>query len=145
MKFISMILLAVFLGKGCDSQQEKDLASAVVEYTANTRGFFYKITIQDKQVLVSRDRNGFQKPESKAIPEAEWKALVAEFSKVDLDKLSTLKAPTEKRFYDGAAIANLKVTYKEKTYETTDFDDGFPPAEIATLVNKITAYKPSRE
>lgn len=144
MKLFSMILLTLLLGKGCDSQQEKDLAAAVVEYSANTRGFYYKITIQDKQVLVSRDRNGLQKPEAKAIPEAEWKALVAEFSKVDLDKLPTLKAPTEKRFYDGAAIANLKVTYKEKEYATTDFDDGFPPAEIATLVNKITAYKPSR-
>jgi hypothetical protein len=37
---------------------------------------------------------------------------------VELDSLSKLKAPTEKRFYDGAAIANLKITFKDKTYET---------------------------
>lgn len=145
MKLIPMILLTLLLGKGCGAQQEKDLASAVVEYTSNTRGFYYKITIQDKQVLVSRDRNGLQKPESKAIPNAEWKALVAEFSKVDLEKLPDFKAPTQQRFYDGAPIANMKVTYKEKDYQTADFDDGFPPAEIAALVTKITAYKPSRQ
>jgi hypothetical protein len=44
--------------------------------------------------------------------------------------------PSEKRFHDGAAIANLKVTYKGKTYETTDFH-GFPPKEIQQFVAKI--------
>lgn len=145
MKILTMILLTLLVGKGCESQQEKDLASAVVEYSANTRGFFFKLTIQNKQVLISRDRKGLQKPEAKTITDAEWKALVAAFSKIDLEKLHEFKAPTEMRFYDGAAMANLKVTYQDKEYSSTTFDHGHPPAEIADLVKLITAYEPSRE
>jgi len=54
-----------------------------------------------------------------------------------LDSLSTFKDPTQKRFYDGAPIANMKVTYKDKEYQALDFDHGFPPIEIEKLVNKI--------
>lgn len=144
MKILSLIFLTLFLGKGCDSAEQQDLAGAVVEYTANTRGFYYKITIQDKVVQITQDRRGQNKPARKVLTDAEWNDLVAEFKAINLEALPTLKAPTEKRFYDGAAIANLKVTYKEKEYVTTDFDDGFPPAEIEKLVNKITQYKPTR-
>jgi hypothetical protein len=63
--------------------------------------------------------------------------LVSDFETIALDSLATYKDPTQKRFYDGAAIANLKVTYKEKEYQTLDFDHGFPPVEIEKLVNKI--------
>jgi hypothetical protein len=57
-----------------------------------------------------------------------------------LDSLPKLKAPTEKRFYDGAAIANFKITFKDSTYETTSFDHGFPPKEIKKFVNKINSF-----
>ena len=56
---------------------------------------------------------------------------------VKLDSLATFKDPTQKRFYDGAAIANLKVTYKEKEYQSLDFDHGAPPVEIEKIVTKI--------
>ncbi|RZJ67981.1 MAG: hypothetical protein EOO50_03915 [Flavobacterium sp.] len=145
MKFLSLIFLTVLLGKGCDSAQEQDLANAVVEYSANTRGFFYKITIQNKKVEITRDRRGQNKPATLTMSDADWNELVAEFKTVNLDGLSTLKAPTELRFHDGAAMANLKVTYKEKEYTSSEFDDGHPPAEIEKLVNRITKYKPTRE
>jgi hypothetical protein len=62
-----------------------------------------------------------------------------------LEKLPTLKDSTQKRFYDGAAIANLKVRYQDKNYETTDFDHEFPPAEIEKLVNKIVSLAKEKE
>jgi len=58
-------------------------------------------------------------------------------SKLDLDKIPTLEAPTEKRFYDGAPITNLEVIKANQSYKTTDFDGGFPPAYIEELVSKI--------
>ena len=42
--------------------------------------------------------------------DANWSDLVQLFVKLDLEKLSTYEGPTQKRLYDGAAIANLKVT-----------------------------------
>jgi hypothetical protein len=140
MKILSLLFLTIFLGKGCDSAKAQDIQSAVIEYTANTRGFYQKITVKDQMVTVSKDRDGNDKPVATKISDADWNELVGCFKKVKLDSLAKLKAPTEKRFYDGAPIANLKITYKDKAYESASFDDGFPPKEIKKFVNKITSF-----
>lgn len=139
MKILSLLFLTIFLGNGCDSAKAQDIETAVIEYTANTRGFYQKITVKNQMLTVSKDRDGNDKPVPTKISDADWKELVDCFKKVELDSLSKLKAPTEKRFYDGAAIANLKITFKDKTYETDSFDNGFPPKEIKKLVNAITS------
>ncbi len=135
-----MIFLSVFLGKSCSSQTKNDMKDAVLEYTANTRGFYQKITIQNQMVTVSKDRSGNDTPVATKISDKNWKELVGYFEAVKLDSLATLKAPTEKRFHDGAAIANLKIVYKDKTYETTAFDHGYPPEAIKKLVDKINSF-----
>ncbi|NDP25849.1 MAG: hypothetical protein GZ087_00240 [Flavobacterium sp.] len=140
MKLFTMIFLSIFLGKSCSSQTKNDLKTAVLEYTANTRGFYQKITIQDQMVSVSKDRNSNEKPIATKISDKDWKELVGYFETIELDSLATLKAPTEKRFHDGAAIANLKVVYKDKTYETVAFDHGFAPTEIKKLVDKLNTF-----
>ena len=145
MKLLSLLFLTIFLGKGCDeqaanSQMEKDAQTAILEYTANTRGFYQKITVENQMVSISSDRSGNDKPTAVKISDADWKFIKDEFSKIKLDDVPNLKAPTEKRFYDGAAIAGLKIIFKGKTYQTTDFDHGYPPAEIAVLVNKVVSF-----
>jgi hypothetical protein len=139
MKTVTMILLTLFIGKGCSQDAKNDIKTAVVVYTANTRGFYQKIVIQDQKIAVSKDRNQEKMPAGVKISDADWKFLVGEFQKINLDGIADLKAPTEKRFYDGAAIGNLKITYKEKEYTSAAFDNGFPPVEIEKFVNKITA------
>ncbi|MFV7236430.1 MULTISPECIES: hypothetical protein [Flavobacterium] len=140
MKILSLLFLTIFLGKGCDSAKAQEISNAVIEYEANTRGFYQKITVKNQMVTVSKDRSGNDKPVPTKIADADWKELVECFKTVELDSLARLKAPTEKRFYDGAAIANLKITYKDKAYETTSFDHGFPPKQIKKFVNKITSF-----
>lgn len=142
MKLLSLLFLTLFLGKGCEEQQQQDLASAVVVYTANTRGFYQQITIKDKTASIVKQRGDKAIPLTVKISDSDWNQLISDFGNVDLDALPNLKAPTEKRFYDGAAIANLMVTYKDKTYESSSFDHGFPPAEIEKLVNKIVSFAP---
>lgn len=139
MKILSLLFLTIFLGNGCDSAKAQDIETAIIEYTANTRGFYQKITVKNQMLTVSKDRDGNDKAAPTKISDADWKELVDCFKKVELDSLSKLKAPSEKRFYDGAAIANLKITFKDKTYETDSFDHGFPPKEIKKLVNTITS------
>jgi len=140
MKILSLLFLTIFLGKGCDSAKAQDIETAVIEYTANTRGFYQKITVKNQMVNVSKDRDGNDKPVPTKISDADWNDLVSCFKKVKVDSLAKLKAPTEKRFYDGAAIANLKITYKDTTYESASFDHGFPPKEIKKFVNRITSF-----
>ena len=134
MKLLSLFFLTIFLGKGCDAQKQQDLQTTVIEYVANTRGFYKKITVQNQMVLVSKDRKGNDKPVQIKISDSDWKKLIADFQEINFNEVPNLKAPSEKRFYYGAAIANLKIIHKDKAYESTNFDHGNPPAEIKKLV-----------
>lgn len=145
MKAITIILLSIFLVKSCSNQAQNDISNSTLQYTASSRGFFQKIVVINQKATISRDRNGEKFPEEIAISDKDWKEIISYFQKIDLEKVPTLKDPTQKRFYDGAAIANLKVRYQDKNYETTDFDHEFPPAEIEKLVNKIVSLAKEKE
>ena len=120
--------------------QEKQVNTNSYEYTANTRGFYRKITIQDQIATISNDRNGVQKPTVLKLSDADWNELQGYFKSIDLEKLASYNAPTEKRFYDGAAIANLKVVCMKKEYNSVSFDHGFPPVAIEKFVNKMNSF-----
>ena len=89
--------------------------------------------------MVSRQR-GNDDLTTRKLSDADWTYLVDEFKKVDLNTISNLKAPSEKRFYDGAAAATVVVTFKGTEYVSSPFDHGNPPAEIKNLVNKIVSF-----
>jgi hypothetical protein len=139
MKTVLALVATVILGSTCSNKKQSDLDNTVIEYTANTRGFYQKIILANHKLSVSNERNGTEKPTGTAIADADWKELVMAFQTIELNDLATLKAPTKKRFHDGAAIANLKIVHQEKTYQSTSFDHGTPPKEIEKLVNKINA------
>lgn len=138
MRTLSLLLLTIFIGTSCASQKANDMTSTQMEYSAVSRGIYKVILVQNKTVSVTNSRNT-PAVENK-ISDAKWKQIVAEFSKIDLESIPTLKGPTEKRFYDGAAIGNLKIIYNQKTYETPGFDNGFPPKEIEKLVNLLVDF-----
>ncbi|GIZ07886.1 hypothetical protein [Flavobacterium sp. UMI-01] len=140
MKILSLLLFSLLISKSGCEHSNQDLKTAVIEYVAHSRGFYQKTTINNQEVWVSNDRSGNEKRNKIKISDTDWKALVKLFEKVDLEQLKTLKSPTQKRFYDGAAIANLNITYKEKIYESASFDHGFPPEQIKEIVEKINSF-----
>lgn len=138
MRIVALLLLTLFVATSCCSQKKTDMTSTQIEYSAVSRGYYKKIIVQNKTALVTNGRNA--EAVTNNIDDAKWNKIVSAFSKINLDSLSTLKAPTEKRFYDGAAIGNLKVTQNQKIYETKGFDNGFPPKEIEKLVNLLVDF-----
>ena len=72
--------------------------------------------INNQKASISTDRNGIKLPKEIVISDADWKELIGYFQKINLEKLNKLKDPTQQRFYDGAAIATLKIQYKDKEY-----------------------------
>ena len=138
MKIVSLLLLVICIGTGCSSQKKTDMTGTQIEYTAMSRGLYKRIVVQDQKVSVTNGRD--TEAIVSEIDNANWNKIVSEFEKINLDSLSALKAPTEKRFYDGAAIGNLKIIQNPKTYETAGFDNGFPPKEIEKLVNLLTDF-----
>ncbi|MGL2962585.1 hypothetical protein ACSVH2_02055 [Flavobacterium sp. RSB2_4_14] len=145
MKVITVFLLTVFLGKSCSNEAQNDIANTTIQYTATTRGFYQRIIIINQKATISKDRNEKEIPTEIPISDADWKELVGYFQKINLEDIPKLKDPTQKRFYDGAAIANLKIRYQDKNYETTDFDHEFPPVEIKKLVDKIVELAKEKE
>jgi len=150
MKAITLIttMIVTFASCNCQKQtveknnltaettmKEQQTVMPTLEYEANTRGFFQKISITNQVAWVTNTRDG--KPEEVKISDADWKELVSMYKSVKKEGLANLKAPTEKRFYDGAPIANFRVIEKENTFESAPFDGGFPPAEIEKIVNKL--------
>ncbi|WP_433834687.1 hypothetical protein [Flavobacterium anhuiense] len=138
MRILSILLLTVFIVGGCCSQKKVDMKSTQIEYSAQSRGYYKSIVVENKSVSVTKERNG--ETVKSEIDEAKWNKIVDAFSKVNLEGLSSLKAPTDKRTYDGAAIGNLKIVKDGKTYETPGFDNGFPPKEIEKLVNLLVDF-----
>lgn len=143
MKIAALLFLTLVLGKNCQSQSNMDLSTAKIEYTANSRGLYNNTVVENKTVSVTKTRDG--KPISSSLTEEQWNALITEFQKVNLKEIPNLKAPTQKRFHDGAAMANLKITYKGKIYESQTFDNGFPPEKIKNLVNTILSFSKKEE
>ncbi|MFT7351478.1 MAG: hypothetical protein ACI9XR_001228 [Flavobacterium sp.] len=138
---IAFILLACNGQKNASTSSEKNSSEEFqLVYTANVRGFFQEIKIEDHNVYINNDRNGINNQNPVKIADKDWQYITDLVLKVNLDGLAELKAPTEKRFYDGAAIAHLSITKNDKTYQSSDFDNGIPPKEIEGLVKKITLY-----
>ena len=61
------------------------METAVIEYEANTRGFYQKITVKNQMVTVSKDRKGYDKPVPTKISDADWEALVDNFKSIELE------------------------------------------------------------
>lgn len=145
MKTFSLILLTLMMSKGCSNQAQNDLENSVVQYSADTRGYHLKIIIVNQKATISQGRGTDNPSEVIAISDADWKQLITEFQKINLEEIPNLKDPTQKRFFDGAAIANLKIRYQDKNYETVAFDHGIPPAAIESFVNKIVSLAKQKE
>jgi hypothetical protein len=140
MKLIVLFILSMFVTKNCSDTTNNDFENAVVEYTTSSRGFYQKIILTNKIISISKNRNGAEKPLSRSVSEDDQNDIVAGLKTIQLDKLSSLESPTKKRLNDGAAIANLKITYKGKSYQTASFDHGYPPESIKKLVEKMNSF-----
>ncbi len=140
MKIIAAIAMVFFLAKGCGNETVKDMQTAQIEYTANTRGFYQKLMVNNGVLSISEDRNSDAKAKAVSLSKEQSQELVSTFQEINLEDLNDYKAPTEKRFHDGAAIGQLKITYQGKTYESKEFDHGNPPVEIEKFVDKLVSF-----
>ena len=150
MRILSLLSVLLFVLGSCNSQKNGIGTSIVIkdieiQYEVNTRGFYQKLVLKNATIFSTNDRDGKENPIVQKVSDVDWIAFKEEINKVDLVILPNLKAPTEKRFYDGAAIANLKIIYKGNTYQSSDFDHGFPPMEIKRVVEIMNLlFKPEQ-
>lgn len=148
MRIVSLLSVVLFVLGSCNSQKNAigtsiEMKDIEIQYEANTRGFYQKLVLKNTTISSTKDRKSIENTIVQKVSQVDWNVIMQEINKVDFENLPNLKAPTEKRFYDGAAIANLKIIYKGKTYQTSDFDHGFPPMEIKRVVEIVNLlFKP---
>lgn len=142
MKFLLILLSLVFVDNSCSSSKVNQ-ESISLEYATQTRSAYKSITINKKQVSTLNKHGA--KPTNKTCSDADWSKLIKELKKVDVKNIPNLKAPSEDRFFDGAAIANLKVIFNGQVYESQSFDHGNPPKDIANLVKEILSISENIE
>ena len=114
----------------------KTYSDMVVTYETSTRGFFEIIEVSEDSFMTSKDRSLEIKQTSK-ITLKKWNELQRSIDRIDLNSLSTLKAPSTGYQSDRSAMATLKISTGGETYKTPVFDNGNPPKSIETIVNTV--------
>ncbi|AJR04733.1 hypothetical protein [Siansivirga zeaxanthinifaciens] len=142
MKAYLIVMMLLLLNKGC-SQSQINQDAVSLEYSAMSRGKFLEINITKKSVAVKKDRNA--SVVSASCKKEDWDELISELKSIDIENIPNLKAPSENRFFDGAAIANLTVHYNGNSYKTNSFDHGNPPEPIAKLVKVMLSISENIE
>ena len=138
MKKAIVLLFTTLFFAGCVGQKKAVDSSIKVEYKAYSRGFYQTISVENQMVFISKSRE--EKPMVAKLSTADWNSVILVVNELNLKMFSQMKAPTEKRLFDGAAIANLKITKQGKTFESQSFDHGYPPAETEKIVNKMLSF-----
>jgi hypothetical protein len=164
MKAVALVFLSIFMALSCQCKkqivtpppvveeannevtpkmtllQENKQTSDMVQYEALSRGFFKRITFQNDVVTISSDRNNPDKGKLIQLSPQDVLEINKLLKAINPEVLPNLKWPTEMRYYDGAAHANLIITSKGITYTGAGFDHGHPPAEIEKLVKKLISF-----
>ena len=148
MKSLTVLFILVLTLLGCNCQKkavennvysaEKLTTTPTLEYDETTRGSYLKISVTHNVALITEGRE--RTTREVILPEDVVKQIGIVYNMIDVKQLPNLKAPTEKRFYDGAPTAQFKVIFsKDNIVESAGFDGGYPPSEIETMVNQLRA------
>ncbi|MDY0781227.1 hypothetical protein [Tenacibaculum sp. IB213877] len=136
MKPLTKLLPIVFLLMiNCVAQKTTVTYDEVV-YEAITRGRFKNITVVNSEVKYKSS----DEEKKTVISSEEVKQLNDAVSKLKLEEIKNLKAPTNKRMYDGSMHAVVKIKIGEDQYVSSTFDDGHPPKELQELVNVLMDF-----
>ena len=142
MKYLFIFLSFILVDSGCSNSKLKQDTLAI-EYSAVSRGLYNQIQINKKTISVTNARGNT--PIIQTCSESIWETILNEVKPINVENIQNLKAPTQKRLYDGAAIAHLTINYNGKTYKTEPFDHGNPPKEIEELVKVILSISENIE
>src|SRR6476660_2763855 len=83
-----------------DLKENLQEQTTMVEYNANTRGYFVKIVFANNKLMFTNERDS-ENLKAVQLNKSQLDELNSLLSAIKEDGLSGLKDPTQKRFYDG--------------------------------------------
>ncbi|RSC95535.1 hypothetical protein [Tenacibaculum singaporense] len=129
MKYLKIIIPVVFLLMMNCAAQNKTKEFDKIAYEAQTRGSMVKLTIEGNNLSYKT----YQKEGTKEVTKEQLEELKAIINELNLEGISKLKAPSEKRITDGALHAEFTIKMADKEYKSITFDAGNPPKELKKL------------
>jgi hypothetical protein len=134
-----IVLLGIILFfLGCAGQKKSNGNSLKIEYKAYSKGFYQTITAENQIVFVAKTSD--DKPVAFKLSVADWNSFKTIVQEMNVQSMPNWNAPSDKRLFDGAASASLKITKEGKTFESQSFDHGNPPSEIKKMITKILSF-----
>ena len=121
-----------------EHQEQASTTVSEVRYKRQSRGFRSLLSFNKNELLISKAGETAQRFK---ISKKDWDSITYYSSRIPLQKLKTLIAPTDHRTYDGAAAAELTLVVNATSWVSSTFDDGYPPKDIQALVNKLLSIE----
>ena len=143
MKFFFTVCLLIISNSSCvynksiSAYNNKEYDTLEIIYTQFSRGFYKEIHIEKSKITTYLN---YQKTkiEEKKINQLDWDKCILYIQKIDRNKISKLKSPTNNRQTDKVHYAKLVILLNDKSkISSPDFDHGFPPDLIKPLVDFI--------
>ncbi|WP_131401749.1 hypothetical protein [Chryseobacterium sp. JM1] len=144
-KLLIALIPLVLSNMNCTSQQkgssdtitsngvQKKSRIQKIEITEQTRGTNRIITFTPGSRSTSVNGN----VSADVLSASAWESIVKQAELIDLDKIASLKSPSEGRFGDRAFASTLLITADDKIYESSTFDSGAPPKELESLYGEL--------
>ncbi len=114
-----------------------------VQLTFQTRGSQKSITVDARQTEIVINGERQRVPTTPT----QWANVEKAVKALNLNRLASLKAPSNRSHADAAFAAQVLVTTARTTYESATFDHPNPPRELVALVKALVdaAPKATRE
>ncbi|NVK10306.1 hypothetical protein [Tenacibaculum sp.] len=141
MKYLKIIVPVVFLLMMNCAAQNKTKEFDKIAYEAQTRGSLVQLTIEGNKLSYKT----YQKEGTKEVTKEQLEELKRIVNELNLDKISDLKAPSEKRITDGALHAEFTIKIADKEYKSSIFDAGNPPKELKKLEDLLYSLSDLKE
>lgn len=145
MKFYTLLTICLISLTSCKTKNAQSMETSsetaeagktVVEkisLSEKTRGTNRLFTITPTKV--ETDINGNMT--NKSISSESWKIISDKIAQINLKKIESYKSPTTKRYSDAALASVITIETDGKTYNSSDFDSGNPPQQLADLYHEI--------
>ena len=130
MKFLIMII-AFAVMDACNAQHSEEVVEIV--YKTYSRGSSLEMKVSPNQ-LVYKTR---ESESSTPLTSEQWKSLTLLCDEIALDKIKDFPAPSNRRWGDMAAHANLIILTEKGNYRSQTFDAGNPPEELLLLIKEL--------
>lgn len=131
MRLFFVLTLAVVM-MGC-----KELDIVRYEYRSVTMMGKTIVSITQDSVVVSFNGRGEPSRIARTTQSSEWAALANSLQQVELNKISSLESPTNKRATDAAPFGTIEITTKDSVYTSASFDGKDPHDMLQPLMDEI--------